>query len=229
MPRALSAANPCVLLLDGHGATVRSSACCEVFAPGGFPRGSRAWEQLLAPRDAAAVRSVLAGARTSQFEAKEHGWVTTGSPLSTQWSALTIPNPSGVVELVVLTAFFEPAYPGAPRTTRSSSLLIPSPFAMWAFDRATLRFLAVNGAATDAFGYSRAELEAMRITDLTPWREVPALVEGLTELEPEVSTRARWERRRKDGRLIEIDAEVLATESRGRPICLVLALGPIRA
>src|SRR5437879_5807034 len=43
-----------------------------------------------------------------------------------------------------------------------------NPLPMWVFDRDTLRFLEVNGAAVAHYGYTREEFLAMRITDIRP-------------------------------------------------------------
>src|SRR5262249_31106304 len=45
------------------------------------------------------------------------------------------------------------------------------PMPMWVYDLRDLRFLEVNGAAVDHYGYSRDEFLAMRITDLRPGEE----------------------------------------------------------
>src|ERR1700685_4643096 len=42
------------------------------------------------------------------------------------------------------------------------------PFPMWMYDRATLRFLDVNRAAVEAYGYSREEFLEMKIVDIRP-------------------------------------------------------------
>ena len=43
-----------------------------------------------------------------------------------------------------------------------------NPVPMWVFDRATLRFIAVNDAAIAHYGYSRAQFMSMRVSDLRP-------------------------------------------------------------
>ncbi len=50
----------------------------------------------------------------------------------------------------------------------------PSP--MWVFDRPTLRFLAVNDAAVERYGYSREEFLALTIEHIRPAEEVPAML-----------------------------------------------------
>lgn len=49
-----------------------------------------------------------------------------------------------------------------------------SPQAMWVFDPATLRFLAVNAAAVSQYGYSADEFLQMTIADIRPPDDVQA-------------------------------------------------------
>jgi diguanylate cyclase (GGDEF)-like protein/PAS domain S-box-containing protein len=84
------------------------------------------------------------------------------------------------------------------------TLFADNPQPMWVWERETLRFLEVNNAAVAHYGYSREEFLAMRITDIRPPEEVPALLATLQE--PHGLTHAGvWKHRLKDGRIIEVD------------------------
>jgi len=54
-----------------------------------------------------------------------------------------------------------------------------NPLPMWVFDRDSLAFLAVNDAAVAHYGWSRAEFLSMRISDIRPPEDLPALMENL--------------------------------------------------
>src|SRR5271170_7414517 len=54
-----------------------------------------------------------------------------------------------------------------------------NPYPMYVFDCETLRFLEVNLAATEQYGYSREEFLSMRITDIRPADDVPRLRQHL--------------------------------------------------
>jgi PAS domain S-box-containing protein len=54
---------------------------------------------------------------------------------------------------------------------RYRQLFLGSPMAMWVYDRDTLRFLDVNDAAVQRYGYSRNELLAMTTDALSPGTE----------------------------------------------------------
>jgi len=60
-------------------------------------------------------------------------------------------------------------------------LFINHPQPMWVYDLKTLKFLEVNDAATQRFGYSRDEFLAMRITDIRPAEDVPRLLEDVAD------------------------------------------------
>jgi hypothetical protein len=80
-----------------------------------------------------------------------------------------------------------------------------SPEAMWVYDVATLRFLAVNDAAVRRYGYTRDEFLDRRTADVE-----------------ESATGAGLRHRTKDGRTIEVESSSDAIEFAGRPARLVL-------
>jgi len=98
----------------------------------------------------------------------------------------------------------------------------PAPF--WVFDPSSLRFLEVNEAAVEQYGYSREEFLQMSILDIRPrggWDEVMgaiarARVDGL----PESTVRMH---RRRDGSEFEVRAHLSMLDFDGRAACLVLA------
>lgn len=56
------------------------------------------------------------------------------------------------------------------------------PDPMWVFDKATLRLIQVNDAAVEKFGYSRAQLRSMRISDLRPAEDAQRLIASLANV-----------------------------------------------
>src|SRR5438270_830916 len=85
-----------------------------------------------------------------------------------------------------------------------------NPLPMWVFDLESLRFLDVNDAAVQKYGYSRSEFLAMTLGDLGPKEDVPRLREALGRLTPTDRMIGIWRNRKKDGTVF--DAEVLSTE-----------------
>ncbi len=85
------------------------------------------------------------------------------------------------------------------------SMFESTPYPMWVFDLETHRVLAVNGAAIKHYGYSRDEFLALRIEDLRPPEDVPALLRHLETMPSEYHNAGTWRHRRKDGTLIEVE------------------------
>ncbi len=98
-----------------------------------------------------------------------------------------------------------------------------NPNLMWVYDPGTLRFLAVNDAAVQHYGYTRDEFLAMTIADIRPAEEVPALLENVAHAPAGLEVSGEWRHRRKDGTLIDVEIRSHALRYEGRPAKLVLA------
>ena len=97
-----------------------------------------------------------------------------------------------------------------------------NPYPMWVFDSETFRFLAVNDAAIEHYGYSRDEFLAMTILDIRPPEDVPA-ARALAAVDTGLARRGEWQHRKKDGTIIhvEITREVLDLAGRSARLVLV--------
>jgi len=225
MTAALSALDPLVLLLDAQGYVLRWSRSFRSRVPQPLEalQGKRTLEGLFQQRDAQRIESILAdGAKNG--ETADQSWHAETDDKPILWTVLIIANPSGVMEFAVVTGVEQEASPERISSRPSySRLLGSSPFEMWAFDRATYRFLAVNEAAAREHGYSQGELRSRRVLDIWPWEEVPRLVVVVTELASGQSARRCGRHRRKDGTVFHVESEAVAAESDGQPVCLVLS------
>src|SRR2546425_1245113 len=85
------------------------------------------------------------------------------------------------------------------------ALFESTPYPMWVFDLETHRVLAVNGAAIKHYGYSREEFLALRIEDLRPAEDIPALHRHLETMPGDYHNAGTWRHRKKDGTLIEVE------------------------
>src|SRR4051794_35646532 len=84
----------------------------------------------------------------------------------------------------------------------SNVLFDQSPLPSWIFDIATLRFLAVNRAAIERYGYTREEFLAMTLADIRPQQDVPILLENTaSHHEPSQDSRT-WKHKHKDGSIL---------------------------
>ncbi|HJU40186.1 MAG TPA: EAL domain-containing protein [Tahibacter sp.] len=94
-----------------------------------------------------------------------------------------------------------------------------SPMPMWVYDPATLKFLAVNAAAVEHYGYRRDEFLAMTLDDVRDpgWRNAPRL-SGLGAGARKVASLHR----RRDGSMINVEVFADDVEFGDRPARLVL-------
>ncbi|MFN7970848.1 MAG: ATP-binding protein [Acidobacteriota bacterium] len=87
----------------------------------------------------------------------------------------------------------------------SRQLFDRNPRPMWIFDIETLRFLAVNEAAVQHYGYSRPEFLSMTIRDIRPAEDVHAVEVSVASSGPGIQTAQRWRHRKKDGTVIQVE------------------------
>ncbi|NJD65555.1 MAG: PAS domain S-box protein [Chloroflexi bacterium] len=106
---------------------------------------------------------------------------------------------------------------------RDASLLFAAnPWPMWVFDPETLRFLDVNGAALDQYGYTREEFLALSLDDIRPPDSVDDFHAHLTGLDPARISRSRWRHVTRDRRLLSVDISGEAITFDGRPARLIV-------
>jgi PAS domain S-box-containing protein len=96
-----------------------------------------------------------------------------------------------------------------------------SPLPMWMFDRETLRFVMVNGAAMAHYGYSREEFLSMTLADIRPGEDIAALRADVQHAVG-MSVGRMWRHRKKDGTTISVEIRANDFEMDGRSVRLVL-------
>jgi diguanylate cyclase (GGDEF)-like protein/PAS domain S-box-containing protein len=110
---------------------------------------------------------------------------------------------------------------------RFRGLFDTHPVPMYIFDRETLRFLAVNTAATQQYGYSESEFLGMTIRAIRPNGEIGRLESHLSRSEGgPMQGRIMagvWHHRRKDGSTISADISYHYLTYMSRPAIFVLA------
>jgi diguanylate cyclase (GGDEF)-like protein/PAS domain S-box-containing protein len=80
-----------------------------------------------------------------------------------------------------------------------------NPIPMWVFDRTTLKFLAVNEAATRQYGYSSREFLAMTIADIRPAEDIPNLLEATAKPVHGLQETTIWRHQKKNGAIINVE------------------------
>jgi PAS domain S-box-containing protein len=103
------------------------------------------------------------------------------------------------------------------------ALFEANPQPMWIYDLETLRFLTVNNAAVQAYGYSRDEFLAMTIKDIRPAEDVPRLLENISVVTDGLNLAGNWRHIKKDGSIIDVEITSHTLTYRGRAAELVMA------
>ncbi|MBS1796163.1 MAG: PAS domain S-box protein, partial [Acidobacteria bacterium] len=98
-----------------------------------------------------------------------------------------------------------------------------NPVPMWVYDLETLRFLEVNDAAVDYYGYSREEFLAMTIKDIRPPEDVAALLAIVSSPRKSLNLAGIWRHRKKDGALINVEISSHILDFNGRTARLMMA------
>lgn len=88
---------------------------------------------------------------------------------------------------------------------RFRMLFDQNPQPMWVYDLETQRFLEVNAAAVDHYGFSREQFLAMTIADIRPQAERLRLHESLTAAGRASHTEGSWYHQTSDGRIIDVE------------------------
>lgn len=92
---------------------------------------------------------------------------------------------------------------------------------MWIYDAESLRFLDVNEAAVDTYGYARERFLSMRITDIRPEWEQTRLMDNLVRGRAALDRSGPWLHTLADGSHMEVEVMSHVTEYGGRPAVLV--------
>jgi len=80
-----------------------------------------------------------------------------------------------------------------------------NPVPMWVFDRKTLKFLAVNEAASRQYGFSSQEFLTMTIEDIRPEEDIPTLLESTATPSQGLQEATIWRHRKKNGAIIDVE------------------------
>jgi PAS domain S-box-containing protein len=104
---------------------------------------------------------------------------------------------------------------------RYAALFDTAPVPMWVYDVATTRFLAVNHAAVQAYGFSAAEFLSMTVFDIRPEAEHEHLRQWLNDT---ARKRAFWHDRRKDGSTFAVETVSLPIQYDNRAARFVVAV-----
>jgi PAS domain S-box-containing protein len=98
-----------------------------------------------------------------------------------------------------------------------------NPHAMWVYDLETRKFLAVNNAAVQHYGYSREEFLSMTIHEIRPPDDAELLKQYLASAGPQFNRAGEWRHQKKDGTIINVEITSNRLDFEGRRAVFVLA------
>jgi PAS domain S-box-containing protein len=102
------------------------------------------------------------------------------------------------------------------------AVFLRHPAPMFIYEIETLRILNANEHALREYGYSHAEFLSLRLTDLRPPADVPALLQEMARAEPEPYRGGPFRHLRADGSTLHVNVASQAITYQGRPARLVL-------
>jgi PAS domain S-box-containing protein len=183
------------------------------------------------PEDVDAVNDV--GKRQNEGE-EHHGilrnrnYTRLGSVVNCEWYNSALYNERGklvsvlslVLDITVATRIEE-----ALRKSEAQYRLLfeSNPQAMWVYDLETKKFLAVNNAAIQRYGYSRREFLGMTIEDIRPAQDVQVLRKYLENPNPHFNQAGEWRHQKKDGTIITVEITSNRLDFEGRRAVFVLS------
>ncbi|HUN05233.1 MAG TPA: PAS domain S-box protein [Aggregatilineales bacterium] len=109
------------------------------------------------------------------------------------------------------------------REARFHLLFNSNPHPMWVYAPASLRFLEVNHAATEQYGYTKAEFLSMTLLDIRPEEDHQRLRDAVQQVRPVFQHSGNWRHRKKNGQIIEVEITSHTLEYDSHEAVLVVA------
>ncbi|WP_198673901.1 PAS domain-containing protein [Chitinophaga alhagiae] len=103
-------------------------------------------------------------------------------------------------------------------------LFYEHPLPMWIYEWGTLKFLAVNNAAIEKYGYSRKEFLGMTILDIRHPSTVNEVLEDVRKTSKQSVYRGVWQHQKKNREIFPVELYAHTTRYRGHEARLVMAV-----
>lgn len=101
-------------------------------------------------------------------------------------------------------------------------LFYSNPLPMWVWENSTGKFLAVNDAAVEHYGYTRDEFMKMKVTQIRPIEDIPLFTKFNQDTAIFQRRKGSWKHIKKDGTLIDVEFFSDKIEFEGKEARLVL-------
>jgi PAS domain S-box-containing protein len=84
-------------------------------------------------------------------------------------------------------------------------LFFQNPLPMYILDRESMKFLEVNDAAIQKYGYTRVEFLRMNATDIRPSEDVPRFLKAVHEVSDTLVAHGLWRHIKKSGEVLDVE------------------------
>lgn len=164
-----------------------------------------------------------------QSVSRNRNYTKEGAVLHSEWYNSVLHDESGKLVSVLSLVLDVTARNSIEEVMRASEeqyrlLFESNPNAMWVYDFETLRFLAVNDAAIEKYGFSREEFLSMTLAEIRPPEDVPVLQDALARRSARLARPAEWRHRKKNGAIINVEITAHQLDFSGRRAELVMAV-----
>ncbi len=85
------------------------------------------------------------------------------------------------------------------------ALFEENPNPMWVYDPENLKFLAINNAALQTYGYTQEEMLLLTLRDIRPAEEVPILEKQIVQIKNEIINSGVYKHKRKNGEVFFVN------------------------
>jgi PAS domain S-box-containing protein len=102
-------------------------------------------------------------------------------------------------------------------------LFYSNPTPLWIYDRETLKFLDVNDATIEQYGYSRAAFKKMTVLDIRDQADHKKLLDAVKDMADDMKFSGNWQHLKKNGTKIMVQVNSHKIEFEGRESVMVMA------
>jgi len=103
-------------------------------------------------------------------------------------------------------------------------LFTSNPNPMWIYNLDTYRFVEINPATIDKYGYTREEFLAMTVLDIRPPEDRQKVIEFIDKIKKRLDTSGYWRHRKKSGEEFVASIKAFQVNFNGQKCAMVLAL-----